>query len=345
MGGRDRTRLPPPNFPQAGEEAEQLASRYRTPKNIVADAGLAMARRDLAHFRHGPGAVGHRVGTTRPEHAAGRRIDRARNIAAEHDAPALAVGIRDGNGRQQRLGVGMLRAADELLRRRVLHDAAEIHDDDAVGDVFDDGEIVGDEEVGEAELALQIVQQVDDLRLDRHVERRDRLVGDDELRARGERPGDADALALAAGEFVRIAAHVLDRESDETQKFGDPLAAAGAAAADAVHDQRLADDILDAHARVERGEGVLEDRLRLSAVVRERRWRQRGDVGALEQDGARRRIVEAQDGAPDRRLAGAGFADQAEHLAGGRCVKDTSSTALTWRPPRRKRRRRPRTRS
>ena len=48
-------------------------------------------------------------------------------------------------------------------------------------------------------------QQVEDLRLDGDVERGDRLVADDELRLEGERAGDADALALAAGEFVRVA--------------------------------------------------------------------------------------------------------------------------------------------
>jgi hypothetical protein len=56
---------------------------------------------------------------------------------------------------------------------------------------------------------LQVLQQVDDLRLDRDVERRDRLVADDELGLDGERAGDADALALAAGELVRAAAHVV----------------------------------------------------------------------------------------------------------------------------------------
>jgi hypothetical protein len=69
-----------------------------------------------------------------------------------------------------------------------------------------DAEIVRDEEIGEAELALQILQQVDDLRLDRDVERRDRLVADNELRIERERPRDADALALSAGEFVGITA-------------------------------------------------------------------------------------------------------------------------------------------
>ena len=43
----------------------------------------------------------------------------------------------------------------------------------------------------------------------RHVEGRDRLVEDEQLRLEGERPGDPDALALAAGELVRIPVAVL----------------------------------------------------------------------------------------------------------------------------------------
>ena len=38
-------------------------------------------------------------------------------------------------------------------------------------------EVVGDEQVGEPEVVLQVVEQVDDLRLDRDVQRGDRLVG------------------------------------------------------------------------------------------------------------------------------------------------------------------------
>ena len=60
-----------------------------------------------------------------------------------------------------------------------------------------DAEIVGDEQVGEFELVAQVLEQIDDLRLDRHVERRDRLVADDEFGAHREGARDADALALA----------------------------------------------------------------------------------------------------------------------------------------------------
>jgi hypothetical protein len=49
-------------------------------------------------------------------------------------------------------------------------------------------------------------QQIDDLRLDRDVERGDRLVADDDIGLHGERAGDRDALALATRELVRVAA-------------------------------------------------------------------------------------------------------------------------------------------
>src|SRR5256885_10623543 len=46
----------------------------------------------------------------------------------------------------------------------------------------------------------EVLEEVDDLRLDRDVERRDRLVADDERGLHGERPRDAHALALSAGD-------------------------------------------------------------------------------------------------------------------------------------------------
>ena len=100
-----------------------------------------------------------------------------------------------------------------------LHDLAEVHHGDAVGDVSDDREVVRDEEVREPELVLELDEQVDDLRLDRDVERGDRLVEDQHLRVQRERAGDADPLALAARELVRKAVRVLGAEPDRAQEL------------------------------------------------------------------------------------------------------------------------------
>ena len=80
---------------------------------------------------------------------------------------------------------------------------ADVHHRHPVADVLDHAQVVGDEEVGQPELLLQIEQQIEDLGLHRDVERGDRLVGHDQARIEGQGAGDADALALAAAEGVR----------------------------------------------------------------------------------------------------------------------------------------------
>ena len=95
-----------------------------------------------------------------------------------------------------------------------------------------------DEQVGETELLLQIEQHVQDLDLDRDVERRNRLVGDDELGIHRQRAGNADALALSARELVRISPIVFRTQADPRQQFHDPLLAI-AALGEAVNAQAL----------------------------------------------------------------------------------------------------------
>ena len=55
------------------------------------------------------------------------------------------------------------------------------------------------------------LEQIEDLRLDNHVERGGRLVGDEKARAVGNRGRDHGALALAAGKLMRIGARALRR--------------------------------------------------------------------------------------------------------------------------------------
>ena len=64
-------------------------------------------------------------------------------------------------------------------------------------------EIVGDEDERRLAAALQAEQQVDHLLAGLAVEIAGRLVGQDDLRAGAQGPGDGDALLLAAGELRR----------------------------------------------------------------------------------------------------------------------------------------------
>ena len=134
--------------------------------------------------------------------------------------------------------------------------------------------------------ALQVEQQVQHLRLHGDVERRDRLVGDDELRLEGERAGDADALALAAGEFVRIAVHRVRRQADAL-----PAARATARGRSAAVPMPWMTSASPMMSRTvmrgfEAGIRVLEDHLHAPAQRPQRRRVERGDVGAVEPDAA-----------------------------------------------------------
>ena len=157
----------------------------------------------------------------------------------------------------------MLRVVEDRVGVAVLDDVPEVHDRDPVRDVPDDAEVVRDEEVGEVEVLLEALEQVQDLRLDRDVERRDRLVADDQLRRERQRPGDADPLPLAARELVRVAVVVLGVQADAVHELLDaPLRVA----LGLVDPERRADDRADRLARVERRVRVLEDHLHLAPV-------------------------------------------------------------------------------
>jgi hypothetical protein len=65
----------------------------------------------------------------------------------------------------------MARRLEHLVPRTALHDAAVLHDRDDVADVPDHGQVVADEEIAHAEVALEVHEQVQDLALHREVER------------------------------------------------------------------------------------------------------------------------------------------------------------------------------
>ena len=87
------------------------------------------------------------------------------------------------------------------------------------------------------------------------------------------------------------------------------------AAADAVDDQAFLDDLLHRQARVERRERVLEDHLHLRPERPHLGLRLRVEAVALPVDRAAVIVQQLQDGLAERRLAGAGLADDAERLA------------------------------
>ena len=110
----------------------------------------------------------------------------------------------------------------------MLDDLAGVHDDDAVGELGDEAEVVRDEDDRGVRLLLRRLHDLDDLRLDRHVERGRRLVGDEHLGSFAIAIAIIAALPHPAGELVRVLVDALlgEGHADELEQLDRALARA-----------------------------------------------------------------------------------------------------------------------
>ena len=167
---------------------------------------------------------------------------------------ARLVGNQIEGRRHQGFCVRRLGVVEDLVRRTLLDDFSIPHDDDLVGHRPDHLQVMADKQIGEVVPHLEIAQQVDDLCLDGAVQRRRRLIKDDEARLQHHGAGDRDTLALAAREFVRIAVLHIGLEADFPQRVADDLTAFLERAAEAVNQQTLFDDLPDGRRAANRGD-------------------------------------------------------------------------------------------
>src|SRR4029077_5620833 len=123
-------------------------------------------------------------------------------------------------------------------------------------------EVMTDQEESDAEIALEILEEVEDLRLHRDIERAHRLIGDDQTRLGDQRASDSDPLALAAGEFMRVFLGIGRAEPDGAQNLGAaPRAPRGV---EALRPKRLGADPADGAAWIKRAVGVLKHHLEIT---------------------------------------------------------------------------------
>ena len=163
----------------------------------------------------------------------------------------------------------MERLLEERVDGRLLGDAGGVHDDDVVGRLGDDAEVVRDEDDGRSVLGLELPDEPEDLRLRRHVERGRRLVRDEERRIVDERHRDHHALAHPARELVRVVVDAPFRAGDAhlLEPFDrEPACRAGGDVA--VQQDRLDELVADGQHRVQRRHRVLEDHRDLAPAER-----------------------------------------------------------------------------
>src|SRR3989442_10699555 len=218
--------------------------------------------------------------------------------------PTLAHPARIGNrnGGEQGLRIRILRIRVDLFSGSLLDDLPAVHHGDAIAHRPDHGQVVRDEEIGEAEFALKVLEQVEDLGLNRDVESGNGLVADDQARVQRERAGDADALTLAAGELMWIAVDEVRVEAHDLEQLL-CASATRATVADVVDEERLRDDVPDGHAWIERRVGILEDDLQLAPYLTQAGFPHLRQVLTVEDDGTGGRLQQLQNAIPGRRLA------------------------------------------
>src|SRR5262245_56956782 len=150
--GMDRWRHPLPLFPEkrAGIQRRNAAA-LRELAHLA--AGHPVAGAHLPEFRTDPTAALDRDRATRMEHAARRRIDRARHLAFHRSEPAVGLDarIRHRHRVEKHPGIGMQRVVEQLVAIRQLDDAAEVHHGYTLTEMPHHRKIVSDEQVSEAE--------------------------------------------------------------------------------------------------------------------------------------------------------------------------------------------------
>ena len=226
----------------------------------------------------------------------------------------------------------MPRRPVQRLGRTDLAQLAQVHHRHPVADLLDQREVVRDEQVAQPELGAQLLQQVEHLGLDQHVERGDRLVAHDQRRVQRDRPGDRHPLALAAGQLARAPppVHVGVETHQVEQLPHAPAPAAGVAVA--VPDQRFLDDVGDAPARVERAVRVLEHHLHVPPGAFQPAPPQAHQFGALEPHRAGLGSRGLHHAPGQRRLARAGLPHDAEGLPGIEVERDVGDGVDDRRP-------------
>ena len=151
--------------------------------------------------RLGPAHVGRHWAAWR-ESAARPVADAGRRQPADRGQPVLTVLEQRKRG-QQASGVRHPRLGEDRVDPAHLDCLARVHHQYAVGDAGHDAKVVTDHDHRGVRLPLDGLQQVEYLRLDGDVQRRGRLVRDQQFGLVCDRHRDHDALAHATGQLMR----------------------------------------------------------------------------------------------------------------------------------------------
>jgi hypothetical protein len=202
--------------PGAGRRQHRVhAQRERRLPEVAVDQALGAQHLDHLHAQRPAVAGAGRVADRRvfgPQAQDGRAVARRGGGQRQRrplDQEAAALGRAAQQVHRRRAdetgdeGAGRRRV--DLFRRADLLDLAGVHHQHAFGQRHRLDLVVGDEQRGDAELAVQGLDLQPRLRAQLGVEVGQRLVEQEDLGLAHDRAAHRDALALAAGELTRLA--------------------------------------------------------------------------------------------------------------------------------------------
>ena len=199
---------------------------------------------------------------------------------------------------------------------RQLDDLAFVDNRNSVRNKAYNRQVMRDEQIGQASALLQTVEQVQYLRTDRNVQRRDRLVGNDELRLHDQRAGNTDTLSLTTRELVWETGSELRQQTYLVQNALYFFLALLLILIQMEVDQTFRDDVINLCSLIQRSHWVLENHLAFTDdFLIQFLVNPTVDPAALEENFTSRGWVDSQDRTANGGLAGTGFTYQREGFA------------------------------
>ena len=169
------------------------------------------------------------------------------------------LGVHGNRAREKPLGIRMDGFAEDAVDRTEFGELSGVHDGDAVAHLRDDAEVVRDEDERHRIRTAEITEDLEDLRLDNHVQGGRGLVCDEHLRIQDKAERDHDALSHPSRELVGVVFDAGLWNPHRSKHFDGPSDRLRGRNGSVVGANRLHEVILDRHERVEARHRVLED--------------------------------------------------------------------------------------
>ena len=107
---------------------------------------------------------------------------------------------------------------------------------------------MANEQIAEAKLVLEVVEQVQNLSLHAHVEGRNRLVANEELGLQGQGAGNTNSLPLASRKLMRVLLGILGGKAHGLQQLRHPVLALGGIFVKSVNREGFLEQFANPHA-------------------------------------------------------------------------------------------------